>query len=159
MMPAERALEAEHLAIDLGSRLVMQRQLVMSDRRAEIMLQRLALSQMPSRDQRTSSYGAHRPWRGRARHRHWRSANWNHRNQPIAGPRVDSGKETRGLLVARSGMRGVELDARGVLPPSEMNSRVNATVGPRRGRGKSAGSQGAWVTLPRVWPSFRWRSQ
>jgi hypothetical protein len=47
MMPAERALEAEHLAINLGLRLVMQRQLVMSDRRAEIMLQRVALSQMP----------------------------------------------------------------------------------------------------------------
>ncbi len=46
-MPAEQGFETEHLAIDLGLRLVMQRQFVMGDRRAQIMLQRVAFSQMP----------------------------------------------------------------------------------------------------------------
>ena len=45
MLPARQRLEAEHLAVDLGLRLVVEEQLVARDRRAQIDLQREALAQ------------------------------------------------------------------------------------------------------------------
>ena len=47
MLPADQGLEAEDLAVDLGLRLVMQRKFAARDRRAEIVLQRVAFAQMP----------------------------------------------------------------------------------------------------------------
>ena len=47
MLPAGERLESEDLAVDLGLRLIVQDELVVRDRRAQIVLQRVALAQAP----------------------------------------------------------------------------------------------------------------
>ena len=47
MLPADQRLEAEDLAVDLRLRLVVEDELAARDRRAQIVLQRVALPELP----------------------------------------------------------------------------------------------------------------